>query len=91
LYLKPEDIDEAFLAREKDITRAQLAESGKPEKIIEQIIEGKLTKLYSEVCLLNQQFVKDDQLTIADALAQLIAKTGENVVIKRFARFEIGS
>ena len=70
--------------------KAQLAGSGKPEKILEQIIDGKLTKLYSEVCLLKQPFVKNDQQTIEQVLQELIAKTGESIKIKRFARFEIG-
>lgn len=91
LYLSPEDVDAKFLEREKEITREQLVQSGKPEKIIEQILEGKIQKLYTDVCLLKQQFVKNDQLTIDDVLKELIAKTGENIKIKRFARYEIGA
>lgn len=90
LYLKAEDVDPAFIAREKDIIQAQLADSGKPAKIIEQVAEGKLKKVLSEVCLMQQPFVKNDQLTIDDVLKELIAKTGENIVIRRFARYEIG-
>jgi elongation factor Ts len=90
LYLAPEDVDPKFLEHEKDILKAQLAGSGKPEKILEQIIEGKLSKLYSEVCLLKQPFVKDDQQTVEQTLQDLIAKTGESIKIKRFARFEVG-
>lgn len=59
--------------------------------MIDQIMQGKLNKIYSEICLLNQTFVKNDQQTIQDILTQLIAKTGENIVIKRFSRFEIGA
>jgi elongation factor Ts len=69
IYLSPEDVDPAFLEREKDILRSQLADSGKPDKIINQIVDGKVSKLYSEVCLMKQAFVKNDQLTIdKDAL-----------------------
>jgi elongation factor Ts len=91
LYLNPEEVDPKFLEHEKTILREQLANSGKPEKVLEQIIEGKVQKLYSDICLLKQAFVKNDQLTVDDVLKELIAKTGENVKIKRFARFEIGS
>ncbi|HEX2978117.1 MAG TPA: translation elongation factor Ts [Candidatus Babeliales bacterium] len=64
LYLSPEQVDPKFLEREIDIVKAQLASSGKPEKIINQIVEGKIQKVYSEVCLLNQPFIKNDQLTV---------------------------
>jgi elongation factor Ts len=91
LYLSPEDVDSKFLEHEKDILRAQLADSGKPEKIVNQIMEGKLQKLYSEVCLLKQTFIKNDQITIEQLLQETIAKTGENIKIRRFARYEVGA
>jgi len=91
LYLNPEDVDPKFLEHEKNILREQLAESGKPEKVIDQIVQGKLKKLYSEICLLEQSFVKNDQLTIADLIKESIGKLGENIKINRFARFEIGA
>lgn len=91
LYISPEDVDPNFLAREKDIFHDQMKDSGKPEKIVEQIIDGKVKKLYSEICLLQQTFVKNDQFTITQVLEEIIAKTGENIRIKRFARFEIGT
>jgi len=91
MYLNPEDVSEAFLSRERDILKEQLINSGKPEKMIAQIIEGKLTKLYSDICLLKQPFVKNDQLTVDELLKQLMAKTGESIKIKRFARFEVGA
>jgi elongation factor Ts len=91
MYLSPEEVDPKFLEHEMIIFKEQLKESGKPEKIIDQIVEGKVKKMYTEVCLLQQAFVKDDQKTVADVLQELIAKTGENIRIKRFARFEIGS
>ena len=88
MYLDEKDVDPNFLEHEKEIIRGQLAGSGKPEKMIEQIVEGKVKKLYSEVCLLKQPFVKNDQLTVEQAVAELIGKTGENIKIRRFARFD---
>ncbi len=90
-YLAPEDIDENFLKHERNLFKEQLLESGKPEKIIDQIVEGKVKKLESEVCLLKQSFVKNDQMTVEQALEELIGKTGESIKIKKFARFEIGA
>ena len=91
LYLSPEDVDPKFLEHEKTILKEQLVDSGKPEKMIDKIIEGKLKKLYSDICLLKQAFVKDDQKTVQDALQDVIGRTGENIKIKRFSRFEIGA
>lgn len=91
LYLRPEDIDPKFLEHEKEIFRSQIADSGKPAKIIDQIVEGKIKKLYEEICLMNQPFVKNDQLTVDDVVKEMIAKTGERIVIKRFTRYEVGT
>lgn len=91
LYLVPEEVDPKFLEHEREIAREQLAGSGKPEKIIEQILNGKMQKLYDEICLMRQQFVKNDQKTITDILTDVMAKTGEKIQIRRFARYEIGS
>jgi elongation factor Ts len=91
LYLSPADVDPKFLEHERMIAREQLAGSGKPEKIIEQIVEGKIKKLYTDICLLEQTFIKNDQLTVAQVVQEVIAKTGENIKIKRFARFEVGA
>lgn len=91
LYLAPEDIPPDVLEAEKDIYRTQARELGKPERIIEKIVEGKLQKYYQEVCLMKQPFIKDDELTVQDVLTQAIAKTGENIAVRRFARFELGS
>jgi elongation factor Ts len=91
LYLSAADVDSALIEREKSIFKEQLINSGKPEKIVEQIVEGKISKLYTEICLLNQPFVKNDQYTVEQVLQQLIAKTGENIKIKRFARYEVGA
>ncbi len=91
LYLTPEQVDPKFLEHEKDILKEQLANSGKPEKILDQIIQGKVKKLYSEICLIKQTWVKNDQLTVEEKVQELIGKLGENIKIKRFVRFEIGA
>lgn len=90
LYLNPEDVDPKFLEHEKSIMADQMKDSGKPAAIVNQIVEGKVNKLYADICLMKQVFVKNDKLTIEDLLKELIAKLGENIKIKRFARFEIG-
>ncbi len=90
LYLAPEDVDTTFIEKEKSIFAEQLKASGKPEKVIASILEGKVNKLYDEVCLLRQKFVKDDKMNVQDLLNNLMAKTGERIQIKRFARYEIG-
>lgn len=91
LYISAAEVDPKFLEHERSIFKEQLANSGKPEKILNQIIDGKIKKLYSDICLLDQSFVKNDQYTVGQALQELIAKTGENIKIKRFARYEIGA
>ncbi len=88
--LVPEDIDSALIEKEKEIFRAQMLEEGKPEKIIDKIVEGKVEKFYKEICLMSQQYVKDPQKTVDDILKETIAKTGENIQIKRFTRFQMG-
>jgi elongation factor Ts len=90
LYLSTADVDETFLSKEKEIIKEQLAQSGKTGKVLEQILEGKLKKVFSDVCLLEQPFIKNDKMTINQVLQELIAKTGENVKIKKFARYEVG-
>ncbi len=76
--------------REREIFASQAKDSGKPEKIIEKIVEGKMKKFYTEVCLLEQPYVKDPDITVQDLLHEIMAKTGENIVIKRFVRFQLG-
>ena len=88
--LNPEDVDPAVVEKEKEIFRAQMLEEGKPENMIDKIVEGKVEKFYKEVCLMSQQYVKDPQQTITDVLKETISKIGENIQIKRFARFHIG-
>ncbi|MCD6270464.1 elongation factor Ts [bacterium] len=89
LFLKPEDIPETFLDGERKIYQKQLEGSGKPEKIVNQIIEGKLNKYKKEVSLLSQLWVKDQTKTIQDLINEYIAKLGEKIEIKNFSRFEI--
>lgn len=89
-YVKSDEIPQEVVEREKEIYRSQLREEKKPEKIWDKIIEGKLKKYYEEVCLLEQKFIKDTDITVGTLLNNVIAKTGENVVIRRFARFQLG-
>jgi elongation factor Ts len=89
LYLRRENVPPDALEREREIFRAQARDAGKPEKIVEKIIEGKLEKFYSEVCLLEQSFVKDPDLTVQELLNGLIGKLGEKVEIRRFSRFQV--
>jgi len=85
-----EGIPPEILDRERAIYLSQAKESGKPEKVIDKIVEGKMNKFFSEAALLEQQYVKNPDITIQDLLNELIAKTGENVVINRFVRFQLG-
>ena len=90
-YLKAEDIPPDVLEREKEIYRSQAMAEKKPEKIWDKIIEGKLKKYYEDVCLLDQKFIKDTAITIGTLVNNMIAKTGENIVIRRFIRFQLGA
>jgi elongation factor Ts len=89
-YIAREDIPEEVKEKEKEIYRNQAKESGKPEKILEKIAEGKLEKFYQEVCLLEQPFIKDPDVTIKKLLEGLVTKLGEKILITRFARFQLG-
>lgn len=90
LYVSKEDVPQEVLDKEKELYRKQALNEGKPEKIIDRIAEGKLKKYYEENCLLEQLFVKDNDVKIGDLLKQHIAKMGENIVIKRFERYILG-
>lgn len=90
ISIDPEGVPSDTLAKEREIYASQARETGKPEKIIEKIVEGKLKKFYAESCLLEQSFVKNPDITIQDLLNEMMAKTGENMVVKRFARFQLG-
>lgn len=85
-----EDVPAELIDREKEIYKAQALDSGKPENIVEKMVSGKVDKYIAEVCLMEQKFVKNPDLSIQDLLNELIAKMGENISIKRFARFQIG-
>ena len=89
-YISENDIPKEELEKEKEIYRDQMKNSGKPENIIEKIVEGKLKKFYTESCLIQQKFFKNDKQTINDLLVEKIHKIGENIVIKRFVRYQIG-
>ena len=90
LGVRPEDVSEETVQRERDIYQAQAAETGKPENVITKIVDGKMNKFFKENCLLNQPYVRDPDLTVEDVLNELIAKIGENITIKRFVRFQTG-
>jgi elongation factor Ts len=78
------------LDREREIYREQALATGKPEKVVDRIVEGKLGKFYEENCLYEQHFIKDDKLTIKELVDSVIAQVGENVAVRRFARFKVG-
>lgn len=90
MYVSPEQIPEDVLATEKDIYKSQAAAEKKPEKIWDKIIQGKLKKYYEEVCLLDQKFIKNPDISVGTLVSNLIAKTGENIMVRRFARFQLG-
>ena len=90
LYLRPEEVPVEDLEREKEIYRQQLRDEGKPEDRIEKIVEGKVRKFYETTCLMEQAYIRDPDKKIGDLVVEMIAKLGENIVIKRFARFMIG-
>ena len=89
-YIRKEDVTAEDLEREKDIYRAQAAATGKPAPVVEKIVEGKMSKFYEEVCLLEQPFIKEQSVTIKDMIATKVGKLGENITVKRFARFKVG-
>ncbi len=89
-FVRREDVTESDLAREKDIYRSQAAATGKPAPVVEKIVEGKMGKFYEEVCLLDQPFIKEQTQTIAQLIATKVGKLGENISVRRFARFKVG-
>ncbi len=90
LYLTREDIPEKDIEREKEIYRTQAVEQGKPEGVIERIVEGRLEKFYQQTCLMEQEFIRNDEITIEELLKNEIATIGENIIVRRFVRFERG-
>jgi len=89
-YIRKEDVTASDLEREKDIYRAQAAATGKPAPVVEKIVEGKMGKFYEEVCLLEQPFIKEQSVTISQLIATVIGKLGENISVRRYARFKVG-
>ena len=89
-FLRKEDVTEAALAKERDIHRARALAEGKPEKMVDKIVEGRMNKFYEEVCLMEQPFIKENTTTIADLIKSKIAKLGENISVSRFVRFKVG-
>ncbi len=90
LYVTRENVPEALVEKEREIYRSQAQESGKPEKIWDKIVNGRLDKFFAEVCLLEQSYIKDDSQTVKDVLNELIAMLGENISIRRFVRYQLG-
>jgi len=90
LYVEREDVPESVTDHERELYRNQALEQGKPEHVIDRIVEGRLEKFYSQICLMEQEFIRNDEKTIEELLKEMISKTGENIIIRRFARFERG-
>ena len=91
LYLARGDVPADVLEKEKAIYRAQMADSGKPDHIVERIVEGKLAKFYEEACLMEQPFIKDSAFKVSELVQQKNALLGENIVVRRFVRYEVGA
>jgi elongation factor Ts len=89
-FVKRDDVPEDFIQKEREIYRIQALESGKPEKIVDKIVDGKIEKYYQEICLLEQKFIKDSDKTVEEIVKETIAKTGENIVVRRFTRYQLG-
>lgn len=89
-YLRREEVPAERIAKEKEIFAAQLAAEGKPANIVDKIVEGKLNKFFSEICLLEQPYIRDDKMTVGDLVKATSAKTGENIMVRRFARYRLG-
>ena len=90
LYVKKEDVPESEIEKERSILKTQALNEGKPERVIDKIVDGRLQKFFSNVCLMEQEFIKDSDKTIADLMMEKISTIGENMSIRRFARFELG-
>ena len=89
-FVRKEDVDAAELEKEKDIQKARVIAEGKPEKIADKIVEGRMSKFYEEVCLYEQPFVKENTVTVDQLIKTKIAKLGENISVSRFSRFKVG-
>jgi elongation factor Ts len=89
-YVQRSEVPETELTREREIYRVQTEQSGKPAAVIGRIVDGKIEKFYSEVCLMEQPFIREPGKTVEQMIKEMVARTGENVIIRRFARFQIG-
>jgi elongation factor Ts len=89
-YIRKEDVSEDDIAREKEIQRARALQEGKPEKMVDKIVEGRMSKFYEEICLYEQPFVKDNSITVKELVTNQIAKLRENIVVSRMVRFKVG-
>ncbi len=89
-FIRKEDVTAEALDREKDIQRARALQEGKPEKMVDKIVEGRLAKFYEEICLYEQPFIRENSTTIGDLIKAAIAKLGENISVSRFVRFKVG-
>jgi elongation factor Ts len=89
-YIRSEEVPSEHLEKEREIYRRQALESGKPEKVVEKIVEGKIDRFYSEVCLLEQSFIKNPDQKVADVLTEAVGRLGENIQVKRFSRYQLG-
>jgi elongation factor Ts len=89
-FIRREDVTQAELDKERDIQRDRALAEGKPEKIVDKIVEGRMSKFYEEICLLDQPFIKENTLSVGQLIATKIAKTGENITVARFSRFKLG-
>ncbi len=90
LYVSEEDIPQEVLEVERDINRTRALKEGKPEKVVDKIVDGRMKKFYEEVCLLNQPFIRDQEMTVEELIREAIAAVGENIIVRRFARYQIG-
>jgi elongation factor Ts len=90
LGIEREDVDQDLIEREQKIYRDQALDMGKPENIVDKIVQGKMEKFFKETCLLEQQYVKDPDITIKDLIHEMVGKTGESISVRRFARFQLG-
>lgn len=89
-FVRPQDVSPEELEKEREIYRRQALDSGKPEKVVDKIVDGKVERFYSEVCLLEQPFIKDPDRKVSDILNEAIARLGENIQVRRFARYHLG-
>ncbi|MFH1683562.1 MAG: translation elongation factor Ts [Candidatus Margulisiibacteriota bacterium] len=89
-YVSRDDVPDGIIQHEKNILETQAKQEGKPEKAMQKIVDGRIEKFYSEICLLDQPFIKDPKTAVKDLLADLVAKIGENIVIRRFTRYQLG-